>query len=485
MGIYYLHKNHQDYLKYSLNDPKSGKEEAPPSPSSLAKSWRGAYQQDIEKLKGNDNEAKELTDSINALMQLKGKASIDTDGDELTFNKIKAKIEEIVDVKLTESLGATVTAEEKAARIKNAEQTAEREIKEIFSVKKYGGIGVQTLDSALKKLKNAMESVTEKTNAENLEKFKQAYSLIQKYTEDIDNFAKKDFAQFGTKGYILPEFSQGVSREEFVKALNTAYSFLTFGSLASKVGDAGELFGAIATLKYFYKEEKEVDKIIMDFLSGASSDLVKITGADTSRKVFTQDLGSKYALQSKPDESGNFWTLTPTQDKVDFKITSPERQGETINFSVKSYKDSSTIHILSGNIYPILEEKLNFLYHFLNLVTEPKSSDSANMYNAAKQIVGLRALIGGVRTLNEDGNIINSGTADYLLVISNTRKNNAVKVYSTKKIAQMIFKNAELIGVKPDFDYERKADSNNEFKRFSNIDVELHLAQLKNSLKTS
>ena len=73
------------------------------------------------------------------------------------------------------------------------------------------------------------------------------------------------------RGYILPENLNDVTREDFIKAINTAYSMLTFGSIANKIGKVGEYFGAAAVYKFFAQADKVSNEVLAELLSGGNT----------------------------------------------------------------------------------------------------------------------------------------------------------------------------------------------------------------------
>jgi hypothetical protein len=78
-----------------------------------------------------------------------------------------------------------------------------------------------------------------------------------------------------------------------------------------------------------------------------------------------------------------------------------------------------------------------FLEHYIALLMSSSTpSDSLHsMYQMMKSTVGIHALIGGVRAIDDAGGIITTPTAHYFMVNNNSRTDvNSLRVYSTKAV---------------------------------------------------
>lgn len=491
MREYFLHSRWQNYQNFSLNNPES-KQEEKLNIAKILKDQHDYIQGNLKDLRDNESERQKLETGINELLKLQGKNSETSTEEDKYYSSIKEKLEEKIGIEVDESLGASESTILNYAQIGTAKNIEDKSLGKAITPKQYSddtiGIGVKTLNEALRRLQAATNNAGKNINNSNIEEFQKELEIVITYFNAINKKELKEFPNLKTQAYILPEEGNGITREQFTKALLSAYSRLTYGSLALKIGDIAEYFGAAAAYRVLLGTEKgieEIEKMFADDKTG----MIRITGGEKTQAVFNSELG-KYYTKGTLDKDGNtFYTLNATQDKVDFKIQIDEEDKKTLNFSVKNYKNPGSIHILQGNIYPILEERIEFLYHFLNMITafedgEGPGVDNINsIYNKAKQTVGIRALIGG-RLIKNNDQIINSDKADYLLVFNNSNKNNPASLYSTKKIGEKILKMAELIGISPDFHQPpRNPYGDMAASRFSNIEVSLHLSMLKNSLK--
>ena len=490
MNYYYLHEKWSDYQRFGLNDPSSDKEEGL-NINDVIQNQHRRLLAEVESLRDNESERITIENSVNQLLAIQGKNDVN-DSDEY-YTTLKKSIEEKIGLSVDQSLGASEKTIADNASIGAKKNEEDQSLAKMLKPKDYAdgsvGIGEKTLNDAIQRLESAAKKLGNSINTSNAFNFKKEFDIVKKYLNKINSFEIKEFKNLGTKSYILPEESDGITREEFTKALVSAYSRLTYGSLASKVGDIAEYFGAAAAARVLLKEN-EVTQEIEKMLTNDKSGMIKVTGKERTQAAFKSSLGETYT-QGKLDQDGNsFYTLKATQDKVDFKIVIDDKTGESLNFSVKNYKNPSTIHLLKGNIYPILEENMVFLYHFLNMITafkdggRPNENDINAIYDEAKRMVGIRALIGG-RLIKQDNQLIHSDTADYLLVVNNSKKNNPASLYSTKTLGQNIIKSINFIEIKPEFNTPlRSPDMTNESSRFSNIEVSLHLSQLKASMRT-
>jgi hypothetical protein len=99
--------------------------------------------------------------------------------------------------------------------------------------------------------------------------------------------------------------------------------------------------------------------------------------------------------------------------------------------------------------------------------------------------VGIHALVGGVRAMNDLGAVITTPTASYFIVNNNTRSDkDSLRVYNTKTIAEAMLQTTDFIeligGDKINTPYQPKKGVFD--NRFSNISVELRLRDLRTSI---
>jgi len=69
---------------------------------------------------------------------------------------------------------------------------------------------------------------------------------------------------------------------------------VTFGDLSQKIGSIAEMFGAAAAYMYFNKSVAGYEDVVNDFINKGltKNKSIKVTGGDTSSKVFTNKLGN-------------------------------------------------------------------------------------------------------------------------------------------------------------------------------------------------
>jgi hypothetical protein len=154
---------------------------------------------------------------------------------------------------------------------------------------------------------------------------------------------------------------------------------------------------------------------------------------------------------------------------------------------MKNYSNPSSVTILKGNIYPILAIYNQFIKHYTGLLCSQKEDEPNSfnkMYQAAKFTVGVHALIGGVRAVTNNGNIISTASADYFIVNDNTKTENGISVYSTKQLGKAIIDRCDLITLKggDEETINKRYVPGKYDNRFANISVELHLSQLKKTI---
>ena len=452
----------------------------------------------IKTLKGTNKEANKIQEGLQIQKALMG--SINSNDDSL-IQQFMIELGEDLGIVITDSLDASQRDKDLMTKVKNVKPNF-RKIRNKYQNRKY--ITASEFKESLRKFEIALSKATtpEEQSTKAYKALEEIYKLLQDYTPP-ENWSgentKSIWDRIGKGGHISLEKYPEL-RDNVGKLLSRGEALVTTGALANKVGVIGEEFVA-AALAITYDKEKELTYEALKGLMGKSKITfspnglsVRIAGEDKSKKGFlanqnqTSSQLANFIGKAKEEKIGekSFYHFNATDDKVDVEIrVTPE--SFPINISVKNYSNPSVVTILSGNIFPILAMYENFINHYVWLVIsrdKALDSDINSLYQAIKFTTGFHALVGGVKALNKDNNIITTPTASYFVVNDNKRTDkNSIQVFNTKIIAEKIITDTELIelinGENIMSQYYPKKGLDN---RFSNIQVELRLAQLKKSI---
>lgn len=453
----------------------------------------------LDDIPGTEEEAQRLQESMILSKQLAGVSASPGSEANSIMNKFLTELAEAMSLDITESLNVSASSRDKAIKPITEEQF--NKLKEIRN--KYGfkdnnkSIPRYKYNELLQKLIKARNNaIDDPSNSKVTEMLSQIIDALMEYNPDIprSDGGGSIWKTYKT-GKSLRFEDQPQAAAELSELMNLGEAIVSLGGLSQDIGKIGEQFGAMAALVYYEQEEKITDEMIKQLIQTGQvqgkNARVRITGDDKSRKGYYAQVKSNFTKNASRGPKGKneeyFYQLGKTDDKVDLTVT---LQGgkEQINFSVKNYADTSTVTILSGNIFPILDMYNMFLEHYIALLMSSSTpSDSLHsMYQMMKSTVGIHALIGGVRAIDDAGGIITTPTAHYFMVNNNSRTDaNSLRVYSTKAVGQKILNHADLIellgGSEPIINKPYNPDVSYD-DRFSGIDVELKLSQLKNSI---
>lgn len=468
----------------------------------IANGQRAAISSKIAGLGGNSDEAKKLQTSFNEFKFLAGKS----------IGPNQSQVDSAISSFLSEvgkALGAEI---EGSLALSEGSKNARRKFvnKETYENRKSQSnelkpkTGLSEIRKLLEKIKAAYANT-------------QGWNDVAKAQTDIDNIIKeleaviKNFDSGDrsrwTKYSIGGKERYGLNKEDkqynaLKNILTEAQLILSIGSIAQDTGKVGELFGAAAAYYHYAKIEKSKKEVLAAFspsaaVSGLMSDKKTYTGIDVSVRITGEDKSRKGSEIKNPFLGGKdttenntvfYHTANATDDKVDFVVEFNTEEISPVTFSMKNYINPSKVTLLKGNASTILAMYPIFFNHYIGLLkaNPPCQEDCLGlMYGAAKETIGIHALIGGVSALNDKNNIITTPSAQYLVINDNTKMKGGVKVYSTKEIANMILKNVDSI-----IDIEGLDQSKFSAKlvegaidsRFNNISVELRVSQLRKSI---
>lgn len=486
MSTYYLHSKLQLYQLFG-NNPPSDNYSPPPNVNSIYGLQKKRMRQEYMGLRGTAAEAQELQKFLN-LTQDMGRENSQNSSQDQIISRLRQEIGDQIDVTVTNTLGVSQEDKRNNAALNEKRAKLNSKIQQVFTPgKKHHTISRVEFERVLQQLEKVYNSIPVRRLNEAQKKFKFHYLRILKYIETLKAENSEIYKKYNFGEGLRVLDTENISARQFINSLNAAQSMVTFGDLSQKIGSIAEMFGAATAYMYFNKSTAGYEDVVNDFINKGltKNKSIKVTGGDTSSKVFTDKLGNQFVNKKNfTDNGNNIYSLNATQDKVDFSITVPDSRS-SLNFSVKNYASDNRISLLSGNIYPILDEYPDFLYHFLNTINLlPKTSQADLLYQAAKYTVGVKALIGGVRALGDNGQIIRTEQADYLMVNTHTRKK-GIRVYPARQICQQIEKNINLLEFGHEFNQPMNLSKLDAFdNRFMNMHVYLHLSALKNSLKS-
>lgn len=441
----------------------------------------------VNSLRNNSNERTQIENYLNSIYTLNNSGEIVSNEDGKMFNKVIEDIGKEVNTQVTKGLDIIESEKQNFVQLINiAGKELQDKIKRIQEDPKISAnasiIGKNRLKKYIETFKLALKNSNK--NIGNQE----ARRELQKALENINRIINNNKETIlGPGGYEYYSFDNPRTMRSLLKSLNTAYAVITYGDLAKKKGQIGEMFGAVATYYALNKEEDGANEIVQDFLQNMQkgNNNIRITGESKSQKVFSSELGKQFVSRYSifEDENGVKYKLDAnTDDKVDFEISVPESHKETIKFSMKNYGNISQITLLKGNIYPILDNYLNFLNHFLELTNSTDITLLDKYFGLLKSTVGIHALIGNVYAIKDDA-LIKTKTADYLVINKSSQKVGNFTVFSTSEVSDAILKSSSLISLNTEDIIRKPYNPAKEFdNRFSNTQVELHINQLKNSL---
>lgn len=319
---------------------------------------------------------------------------------------------------------------------------------------------------------------------------------IKTYYYDIKTNLKEKQPEFlkeyntGNFGY-RKDLDKKNNWENFINDIIIMKYLLVTEDISQILGNIGEL----AIAKGLEIINSEIDKQSDELILKASG---KVVGEDTSEKIYISS--SKFFKNSKTGVAVDF---SNTQDKVDIELQYTDDDSKNRTFSIKNYPYLNHLKILEGNGYPILTMYPNFLRHYISLLYSISNKEIAeneernpSFYNTIKSTIGVHALIGGVLAKKE-GNIIKTKKADYFAVNVREGTDKGIKVYSTKDLGKRIITNPsegidlvasskrnakrnEIMKSLQGISYS-KIDSNM-ITRFSNLQVILHMEQLKKQI---
>ena len=327
----------------------------------------------------------------------------------------------------------------------------------------------------------------------------------KKKVEGLKNELEKHFIDKKFWNYKNSAYEIQGEKDDIITLIAQARSVIDYSAYYAALGLAGELATAVGLSVTQEKIDNEVNEILQALGIEEGTIKSKVVGTDTVQRV-TIDYGSGKEIV----------TTQKTQDKVDVIVELKDKDigtPKTLGLSVKSYEYTDNISILSGNGYSIMSEYQEFLNHLSNLLYSSDSRttelNKIKTYNFIKATIGLHALIGRFKIYDEKQGVIHSKGADYFVAIERSAQSeDRFKVYSTKDMAIAILENLTNSKLRSSDDKEhfinlshsaeRKAtrdrimkkidtqDKNvlhQEYqKRFANLQVMLHLTNLKNSL---
>lgn len=455
---------------------------------------RNAIQNVVNSLQGSDEEAEKIQKSLLLQKQLQGLRTTTGAHEESVIERFMKELEEAIGKDITDSLDLNQEDKDAARRA-----ISEEKFKNIKAIKNRYGLSDQrkTIQRhEYEKLLHNLEVAA--ANSQGLDN-----SVTRKLNEIITSlrapkfFAKEGKASIWKKaggGHSITFKDQEEAALELSELMNLGSALITIGSVAQDIGKIGEYFGAAAVAIAYAKEDESIDKVLSDLVKngkGSGSGMtIEIVGEQKSAKGFYSDDPSNFVqgVQQSGSEGEYFYHFHPTDDKVDFVLTTTDNPSG-ITFSMKNYADTSSVTILSGNIFPILANYNNFIEHYIALLISSgstnRSGQISEMYQAVKFTVGVHGLVGGVKALNDLGAVITTPTASYFIVNNNRRTDDqSLRVYNTKTLGQAIINQANLIellgGDRINEPYDpRKSDYDS---RFSNINVELKLRELRKSI---
>lgn len=487
MSTYYLHSKLELYKLFGNNPPSNNY--SPPNVNSIYWFQKKRIRQEYMRLRGSAAEAKKLEDFLNLTQDMGTENSQNSSYDQI-ISRLRQEIGEQVGVTVTNTLGVSDEDKTASAVLNEKRAALNSAIEQVFTPgKKHNTISRAEFEKALQQLEKVHKAIPKRGLNKAQKKFNFHYSRILKYIETLKKGNSEMYKKYNFGEGLIVQDTDNISARQFINSLNAALSMVTFGDLSQKIGAIAEMFGAATSYMYFNKSVEGYEDIVNDFIDKGltKNKSIQVTGGDTNAKVFTNKLGSQFVNQKNfTDNGNNIYSLNATQDKVDFSITVPDNRG-SLNFSVKNYASDNRITLLSGNIYPILDEYPDFLYHFLNTINlfPPNASQANLLYSVAKYTVGVKALMGGVRALDDSGQIIRTERADYLMVNTHTRKK-GIRVYPARQICQQIDNNISLLEFSNEFNQPMNLSKLDAFdNRFMNMHVYLHVSALKKSLKSN
>ena len=369
----------------------------------------------ISSLSGSTAEAKEYQNFLNTLSQLSGiQVSGNSESDQLIANAydlIVKQIEEDLGVKLeAETLHLSEDSAVAASQIQTKEELAKANI--------FKKTATNTVSSAeVDKLLKQMDVIAKGLEGKSKKDLRAQEKRFLNYYDKIKQIVKSEAKAIGVgSGYVLPETLEGTN---VPLMLNRAKAMINTASIAKLQGDIGELFVAYALSIYNNSTEKNVSKILNSFKKGQAN--VTVTGADASYNVYPK------SIIDTPTFS---LAAHATQDKVDVEMKA--KDDRPVTFSVKNYGNPREVTLLSGNLGPLFNQYMDFMYHYYTLYQTPSA------YQLAKNIAYFHALVGGIQVSAEKNNLNNlivSGSAEYLAV-NDSHRTNSFRVYSTAEIAK-------------------------------------------------
>lgn len=434
---------------------------------------KARHTREINNLGGSKAEAENMQRFFNQLSSLGGHTIGQTESKEKNdaYSDMLRTIEQILGVKLEKDL-LLLSEDERAAALQIKEKI-NKEKTDLIKVSQSGTIAKAEADRILKRMKIIYENTIKGRRISSLsaaeQEFKECYQKLKVLSERATLVAKGRKATSGGGGYTV-----GRSTAKFAAELNRMNNLISTSAIAEAQGDIGELFSAMALAAYYNQSGKSISDILASFSQKGGGN-VQIIGDETSKNLYYSEeinLGNGLKISSHA-----------TQDKVDVIITD-NSSNQPITFSVKNYANTSRITLLKGKMAPLFNQYVKFMQHYQSLIHSARNRE--NVINLAKNIAAFKALSGGILVANKDGNIIQQGKAQYLIV-NDSGKKGAFRIYSIGEIAKDYLQadqdSSQIFKIDTNFSFANPPSYNKIATALNTASA--HISMLLSSLKTN
>ena len=386
------------------------------------------HNREISSLGGDKTKALEMQTFFNNLSSLGGQTIGSSDENKDVYSEMLSTIEQILDIKLEKDL-LLLSEDERQAALQIREKI-DKEKADLIKVSQSGTVPKAEADRILQRMKTIYENTIKGKRINNLsaaeQEFKDCYQKLQRLSQRATLVRRGRKAASGGGGYKVGSRSTA----NFAKELNRMNNLISTSAIAKTQGDIGELFSAMALAAYYNQKEQSISDLLSSFSSKGNGN-VQIVGGDSTRNLyFNEEVNTGNGLKVSSHA---------TQDKVDIIITD-NSDSNPVTFSVKNYAKTNQITLLKGNLAPLFNQYVDFIRHYKSLLNSVKTPE--NVINLAKNIAAFKALSGGILIANKDGNIIQQGKAQYLIV-NDSGKKGAFRIYSIGEIAKDYLKDKQ------------------------------------------
>lgn len=260
---------------------------------------------------------------------------------------------------------------------------------------------------------------------------------------------------------LNPESQGKFHDKNIIEMLNNMGQHFKGAAVKEALGLLGE---AVPTLFRYIAQNinnlrgKSIDELTAIFDSIKERDLGIVGGQRSMKVTDISKMAVGYSTDKQGEEAGSYLksiggnkvSISKTQDKIDVQVFVPSLKS-TLPISVKNVASLSDVHILKGaDLTKILQDYVEFGNHYLNLTAKHQDIGWINLNYAklASQLlyatVGLKALEGGIASLDASGNLsTGSNTAKYLVVNDRTGGGAGYKVFSISSIINRIADNID------------------------------------------